>query len=89
MMCVISSKKCHVLNAGSVELSDVIKIDDKRLFRAKVLNDEKCTELLMATGKLRSMRGFENLNIQKDLTYCQRQELAERYKSRMNALVGD
>ena len=30
---------CHVLNVGSVELSDVVKISDKRLFRAKVLND--------------------------------------------------
>ena len=80
----------HILNVGSVELNDAIKISDKRLFRAKVLNDEKPTELLMATSKLRSMRGFENLYIQKDLMYHQRHELAERRcKSRMSAVVGD
>ena len=63
-------KVCHVLNVGSVELGDVVKIGYKRLFRAKVLNDEKRTELLMETSKL-SMRGFENLYIQKDLMYRQ------------------
>ena len=31
----------QVLNVGSVELNDVIKIGDKRLFRAKMLNDDK------------------------------------------------
>ena len=73
---------CHVLN--------VVKIDDKRLFRAKVLNNKKRTELLIVTGKLRSKRGIENLYIQKDLTYRQRPELAERRrKSRMSAVVGD
>ena len=81
---------CHVLNIGSIELNDVIKIGDKSFIRAKVLNDEKHTELLMATSKLRSIRGFENFYIQKDLTYHQRQELAERKrKSRMSAVVGD
>ena len=67
-------KVCHVLNVGSVELN-VIKISDKRLFHAKVLNDEKHTELLMVTSKLRNMRGFENLYIQKDLVYRQRQDV--------------
>ena len=52
---------CHRLNVGAVELSDVVKICDKKLFRAKVLNDEKRAELLMVTGWLRTMSGFENL----------------------------
>ena len=76
---------CHRLNIGAVELSDVVKIGDKKLFRAKVLNDEKWAELLMVTGQLRTMSGFEYLHIQKDLTSRQRQELSERKrKTRMS-----
>ena len=51
---------CHMLNVGAIELSDVVKIDDKKLIRAKVLNDEKRSKLLMVTGQLRNMSGFEN-----------------------------
>ena len=71
---------CHRLNLGDV------KIADKKLFQANVLNDEKRAELLMVTGQLTTMSGFENLYIQKDLTFRQRQELSERRrKARMSA----
>ena len=44
----------------------------------------------MVTGKLRSTKGFENLYIQKDLMYRQRQELVERSgKSRTSAVASD
>ena len=49
---VISLKKyvtCHMLNVGATELIAVVKIGDKKLFRAKVLNAEKLSELLMVT----------------------------------------
>ena len=89
-MCDKFKDVCHVLNAGSDKLSDVEKIGDKKLFRAKVLNDEKRTELLMVTGKSGSMRGFENLYIQKSLTYCLRRELSEiSRKFRKTAVTGD
>ena len=35
----------QILNVGFVDLSDVVKIDNKKLFRAKVLNDDKCRNL--------------------------------------------
>ena len=80
---------CHMLNVGANELSDVAKIGGKKLFRAKVLNAEKRSELLMVTGRLRTMSGFENLYIQKDLTFRQRQELSERRsKARMRKVDG-
>ena len=60
---------CHIFNISAVELSDV-KICGK-LFQAKGLNDEKCTGLLMVRGQLKPMRGFENLYIQKVLTFHQ------------------
>ena len=51
-----------------------------------MLNDEKQTELLMVTGCLTTMGGFQNLYIQNDLTFWQRQELSERrHKARMSA----
>ena len=40
-VCVKIKEVCQILNVGSVDLSDVVKIGDKKLFRAKVLNDEK------------------------------------------------
>ena len=40
--------KSLVLNVGHIELNDVKQIDD-RLFRAKVLNDDKRKKLLLVT----------------------------------------
>ena len=69
-------------------MSDV-KIDDKKLIRSKVLNEEKQAELLMVINRLRTMSGFKNLYIQKNLTFPQRQELSERRrKARMSAADG-
>ena len=74
----------------AIELSDVIKIGDKQLYRAKVLNTEKRSELLIVTGRLRTMSGFENLYIQKDFTFRQKQELSERRrKAIMNTVDVD
>ena len=67
-------KVCQILTVGCVYLSDVGKIGDKKLFHAKVLNDEKRRNLLMVTGRLRTIEGYENVYIQKDLTNRQRQE---------------
>ena len=67
-MCDKFSEVYHALNVGSIELSDVVKFGDRKLFCANV-KDEKRTEPLMLTGILRSMKAFENLYIQKDLTY--------------------
>ena len=68
-VCESFKEVCQILNVGSVDLSDVVKISDKKLFRAKVLNDEKRRNLLMVTGRLRTIEGFENVYIQKDLAY--------------------
>ena len=81
---------CHRLNVGAVQLGDVVKIGDKKLFRAKVLNDETRAELLMVTGRLRTTSGLENLYIQKEIrrksSFRQRQELSEgRRKVRVSA----
>ena len=67
-----------MLNVDAIELSDFVKIGVKKLFWAKVLNAEKRLELLLVTGRLRTMSGFANLYIQKDLTFRQRLELSER-----------
>ena len=69
---------CQVLNVDTVELSDVVKIGDRKLFHAKVLDEDKRRELLAVANRLKSKKGFENLYIQKDLAYRQRQELSER-----------
>ena len=73
---------CQALEIGSVELSDVRKVGNSALFRAKILDDEKRRELLMAAKKLKSMLGHENVYVQKDLTYRQRQELIARRQVR-------
>ena len=69
---------CQVLNIGIIEVTDIVQIGDKRLFRAKVLNDEKRKELLLVAKKLKSLKEYEKVYIQKDLTFRQRQELYER-----------
>ena len=79
---------CQIFNISSVDLSDV-KISDKKLFRAKMLNDYKRRILLMVTGRLRTMDGSENVYIQKDLTYRQRQELSERRRKSRLSTVGE
>ena len=42
---------CQVLNVGTVKVTDVVNIGDERLFRAKVVDDEKRRELLLVTNK--------------------------------------
>ena len=69
---------CQALKIGTVELKDVVKIGERKLFRGKISDDDKRKELLMVASKLKSMSGFENVYVQKDLTYRQRQELSER-----------
>ena len=55
-VCGKFKEACHVLN-DSVEFSDVAKIGDRKLYRMKVLNNEKRSEFIMVTGKLKCMRG--------------------------------
>ena len=69
---------CQILNVGDIELKDVMQIGDRRLFRAKILNDDKRKELLLVAKKLKALKEYENVYIQKDLTLKQRQELYER-----------
>ena len=42
-MCDKSKVVCHILNVNTAKLSDV-KIGDKNLFRAKILNEDKHRE---------------------------------------------
>ena len=72
---------CQVLNVGIIELNDIVQIGDRRLFgdrRARILNDEKRKELLLVAKKLKSLKEYEKVYIQKDLTFRQRQELYKR-----------
>ena len=84
-----SNNVCHILNGGSIELSDVVKIGHKKLFNAKELNNEKRRNLLMVTGRLRIIESFENVYIQNNLTYRQRQELSERRRKSRLSRVGE
>ena len=77
-VCEKFKQVCQILNLGSVDLIDAVKIGDKKHFCAKVLNDEKCRNLLMVTGRLTTIEGFENVYIQKGLTHRQRQEFGEK-----------
>ena len=64
----MDSAPCRALEVGSVELIDVIKVGNRALFRAKILDDEKWRELLMAAKKLKYMVEYESVNVQKYLT---------------------
>ena len=76
---------CHILNVGSIELSNA-KIVNKKLFRANGLNDKRAN-LLIVTGKLKTTRVFENLYIQREISFWQRQELSERrHRARMSTV---
>ena len=79
---------CQVLNVGHIELSDVRQIGNRRLFRAKILNDDKRKELLLVAKKLKALKEYEKMYIQKDLTFRQRQELYER-RHRGSGLQGE
>ena len=79
---------CQVLNVGHIELSDVRQIGNRRLFRAKILNDDKRKELLLIAKKLKALKEYEKMCIQKDLTFRQRQELYER-RHRGSGLQGE
>ena len=87
-ICEKFKEVCQILNVGSVDLSDV-KIGDTKSFRAKVLNAEKRNSLLMVIGRLRTIYSFENVYIQNDLTYRQRQELSEKRRKSRLSIVGD
>ena len=69
---------CQVLNVGIIELDDIVQIGDRRLFLAKILNDEKRKELLLVAKKLKGLQEYEKVYIQKKLTFRQRHELYER-----------
>ena len=85
-VCDKFKEMCQILNVGSVDLSDVVKIYDKKLFSAKVLNKHR--NLLM-TGRLRRIESFENVYIQKDLNYHQKPKLSERrHKFRVKTVGG-
>ena len=53
----------QVLKIDNVELSNV-KIGDGRLFRAKVLDNEKCKKLLLVASRLKSLKGLESIYVQ-------------------------
>ena len=60
-MFVLNLKKiCQILYVGFVNSSNVVKIGNKKGFRAKVLN------LLMVTSRLRTTEGFKNIYILKN-----------------------
>lgn len=78
---------CGLLELGQIELSEVVKIGDTGLFRAKVLNDTNRLKLLMSTKKLKNISGFERVYVQRDMTFRQRSELVERRRSTRVAQV--
>ena len=72
---------CEYLNVGTVELCDIVRINEV-LFRAKILNRESKLKLLSEVKKLKNSERYSSIYIQKDLTYEQRRVLLEKRRKR-------
>ena len=46
-------------------------------FEQKILHDDKQKELLLVAKKLKALKEYEKMYIEKDLTFIQRRELYE------------
>ena len=60
---------CLFTDVGTVEFSDLVKIGNKGLFRAKIRNHEQRMVLLNNIKRLRHSEQYGFLHIQCDLTY--------------------
>ena len=64
-------------------LAEVIKVNGQaNMFRVKMVDEEERTELLLNARQLKDMEGCQNLFIQRDLTFKQRQEAYRRRNQR-------
>ena len=79
---------CSVIQIETVPLVGLTKIGSTNIYRARVTDKAKRSELFRKAPELRNTRDFKGVYINKDLTYIQRQDMIESRRRAAQRLEG-
>ena len=75
---------CDLLHIQPVVLSEIVRIGESNMYRARIADSDSRTALLARCHQLRPTEEFRNVYINRDLTYQQRQDLRAKRRGALS-----